>query len=96
MVVRLPRGSLWRWDEQSLFAELSDKRGADETRAARDLYDWTLARGWRPTFGSGRVDGSWVPVVEALGREHYPIALYSSGRIEIQFMHLRARPPFDD
>ena len=93
---RSTTGERRRWDEQSLFAELSDKRGADETRAARELYDWTLTRGWRPTFGTGRVDGSWVPVVEALGREHYPIALYSSGRIEIQFMHLRARPPFDD
>ena len=85
-----------RWDEQSLFAELDAKRGADETRVARHLFDWALARGWRPTFGSGRVDGSWVPVVGALGREHYPIALYTYGAIEIQFHHLRNRAPFDD
>jgi hypothetical protein len=52
-----------RWDEASLFAELEEKRGPEESRAARELYDWTLARGWKPTFGSGRVDGSWVPVV---------------------------------
>lgn len=84
-----------RWDEQSLFAEIADKRGDDETRVARELYEWATARGWRPTFGSGRVDGSWVPVVDALGREHYPIALYTNGFVEIQFQHLRHRAPFD-
>lgn len=85
-----------RWDEQSLFAEIAEKRGDDEKRIARELYDWVGARGWRPSFGSGRVDGSWVPVLEALGREHYPIALYSNGWVEIQFQHLRHRAPFDD
>jgi hypothetical protein len=85
-----------RWDEQSLFEEILEKRGVDEARAGRELYDWAIARGWRPTFGSGRVDGSWVPVVEAHGREHYPIALYTNGWVEIQFQHLRHRAPFDD
>jgi hypothetical protein len=85
-----------QWDEQSLFGDLLDRRGDAEMRAARDLYDWTLARGWRPTFGAGKQDGSWVPVLAANGREHYPIALYSYGRIEVQFQHLKARPPFDD
>ena len=37
-----------------------------------------------------------VPVVAANGREHYPIALHSHGRIEVQFQHLKPRAPFDD
>ncbi|MBA3261050.1 MAG: hypothetical protein H0T69_00960 [Thermoleophilaceae bacterium] len=85
-----------QWDEQSLFADLMEKRGEDETRVARELYEWMLARGWIPTFGRGKQDGSWVPVFAANGREHYPIALYSYGRIEVQFQHLKARAPFDD
>jgi len=85
-----------QWDAQSVFADLLERRGEVETRVARDLYDWTLERGWRPTFGTGKQDGSWVPVVAARGREHYPIALYSYGRLEVQFQHLKARPPFDD
>jgi hypothetical protein len=89
-------GSGRRWSERSLFAELVEKRGPEETRAARELYDWTIERGWRPTFGAGKVDGSWVPVIEANGVGHYPIALYSNGWLEIQFQHLRVRPPFDD
>jgi hypothetical protein len=79
-----------------VFAELLEKRGQEETRVARDLYDWTLARGWMPTSGTGKQDGAWIPVVAASGREHYPIALYTYGRIELQFQHLKPRPPFDD
>ena len=85
-----------QWDEQSLFADLMEKRGKDEMRVARDLYEWMLARGWRPTFGKGKQDGSWIPVFAANGRQHYPIALYSYGRIEVQFQHLKARAPFDN
>jgi hypothetical protein len=93
---RRSSGAGRRWDEQSFFAELKARRGDAETRVARDLFDWLGARGWRPTFGAGKIDGSWVPVVQAAGREHYPIALYTNGWIEVQFQYLLARPPFDD
>jgi hypothetical protein len=85
-----------QWDEQSLFADLAARRREEETGIARELYDWMLARGWRPTFGRGKQDGSWIPALAANGREHYPIALYSYGRIEVQFQHLKARAPFDE
>lgn len=84
-----------RWDEESLFADLEARRGADESRAARDLYDWTLEQGMRAAFGAGKQDGSWTPVVLANGREYPPLALYSYGRCEVQFQHLLVRPPFD-
>jgi hypothetical protein len=35
-------------------------------------------------------------VFAANGREHYPIALYSYGRLEVQFRYLKPRAPFDD
>ena len=72
------------------------KRGEQEAKVARELYDWVCARGWRPWFGAGKQDGSWIPIFEASGQEYYPIALYSYGRIELQFQYLKARPPFDD
>jgi hypothetical protein len=84
------------WDEQSLFADLIQRCGEEQTRVARELYDWMRARGWRPTFGRGKQDGSWIPVLAATGRDHYPIALYTYGRIEVQFQHLKVRAPFDD
>jgi hypothetical protein len=93
---RTSNGPPRRWDEQTLFTELVEKRGSEEWRVARELYDWAAGRGWRATFGAGRVDGSWIPVVRGRIGEHYPIALYTYGRVEVQFQHLKARPPFDD
>jgi hypothetical protein len=93
---RRSTGERRQWDEESVLADLTAKRGEEEAKVARELYDWVCARGWRPTFGQGKQYGSWIPVVQANGHEHYPIALYSYGRIELQFQHLKARPPFDD
>jgi hypothetical protein len=88
-------GETRQWDEQSLFSELLARRGEGEARVARELYEWCRARGWRLTFGQGKKDGSWIPVFSAQGREHYPIVLWSYGKIEVQFQHLKARAPFD-
>ena len=88
-------GEARQWDEESLFSTLSERRGVAETRAARELYEWMVTRGWRSTFGRGRQDGSWIPVFEASGRAHYPIALYTYGKVEIQFQILKPLPPFD-
>jgi hypothetical protein len=88
-------GQRRQWDEQSLFALLLQKRGPDETRVARDLYDWARTRGWRSTFGAGKQDGSWIPVMSANDQGHWPIAVYTYGKVEIQFQHLKVKAPFD-
>jgi hypothetical protein len=83
------------WDEESWFAAVSERRGEDEARAARDLYDWTLARGWSQSYGSGMHDAVWVPNFTANGRDYYVLGLYTSGRIEV-FFKMGGRPPFND
>ncbi|MBA3366493.1 MAG: hypothetical protein H0U03_12060 [Actinobacteria bacterium] len=49
----------------------------------------------RFTWGKGKVDGSFIPVLDHNGQPHYPLAVYTYGRLEIQFQWL-TRPPFDD
>lgn len=85
-----------QWDEASFFAALAAKRGAEEVRVARDLYDWSLEHMTRVTWGSGKVDGSFVPVLDVGEHAYYPIALYTYGRVEVQFQWLRSRPPFEN
>jgi len=85
-----------QWDEASFFAALAAKRGAEEVRVARDLYDWSLEHMTRVTWGSGKVDGSFVPVLDVGEHSYYPIALYTYGRVEVQFQWLRSRPPFEN
>jgi hypothetical protein len=84
-----------RWDEQSFFAVLEERRGAEETKVAREIKEWASKQMPRFTWGKGKVDGSFIPVLDHDDQPHYPIALYTDGRLEIQFMWL-TRPPFDD
>jgi hypothetical protein len=76
--------------------------GGTRRRHGRHWSGWsdesprTLARGWKPRFGAGKQNGSWTPVLTATGRQHTPIALYTNGRIELQFNYLKARAPFDN
>jgi hypothetical protein len=80
---------------RSWFAAVSERRGEDEARAARDLYDWTLARGWSQSYGSGMHDAVWVPSFTASGRDYYVLGLYTPGRIEV-FFKMGGGPPFDE
>ena len=48
----------------------------------------------RFTWGHGKQDGSFIPVLDAHGHAHYPLALYTYGRAEIQFQWL-TNPPFN-
>jgi hypothetical protein len=81
------------WDERRWFALLSKRRREDETRAARDLYEWTSARNWWHTFRA-RSGGTWMPLFWVEGREYSPIAFNTSGRITF-LTRVGGQPPFD-
>ncbi len=84
-----------QWDEASFFAELEEKRGPGEAAVARELLEWARVQMPRFTWGKGSVAGSFVPVLDYDAQPHYPLAIYTYGRLEIQFQWL-TRPPFDD
>jgi hypothetical protein len=92
---RASTGSGRRWDERSFFAVLEERRGAEETRAARAIEAWASTQLPRYTWGKGKVDGSFIPALDHVGQAHYPIAVYTYGSVEIQFQWM-TRPPFDD
>lgn len=84
-----------QWDEASFFEALGSKRPSPEVAVARSLLEWARVNMTRITWGKGRVDGSMIPVLEHDGQPHYPFAVYTYGRVEIQFQHLLVRSPFD-
>jgi len=85
-----------QWDETSFFEELESRRGKEESEIARKIFEW--ARDKLPSFwwGNGRYDGSFVPILDHKGISYYPIAIWTYGKIEVQFQWLRSRPPFDN
>jgi hypothetical protein len=48
------------------------------------------------SFGSGTKDGSFQAGYWDNKRYLWPFVLYTYGRVEIQFVHIAKRPPFDD
>lgn len=85
-----------QWDEPSFLREFESQRGAAEAQVARELIDWARVEMPRAVWGSGRVTGSFFPVLDHAGQDYFPFALWSNGRIEFQFERLSRRPPFDD
>jgi hypothetical protein len=85
-----------QWDEASVFTTLAEKRGSDEVAAARKILEWARSQLPRFTWGHGRVDGSFAPVLDHGSVPHWLFVLYTNGRVEIQFQYMRLKPPFDE
>ena len=85
-----------QWDEDSFFKDLESRRGPEEVDIAKKILEWTKDK--LPSFwwGKGNFDGSFFPILDYNGIDYYPIAIWSYGKIEIQFQWLQRRPPFDD
>jgi hypothetical protein len=90
-----PRGEGRRWDRQSFVETLREQHGADAVAGMERLLAWAERRQLRRSWGRGKVDGSFIPVLDANGRSYFPICAYTYGKVEVQFMHMN-QPPFDD
>jgi len=84
------------WNEESFFNEMYSRRGSEESRIARKIFEW--ARDKLPIiwWGRGKYDGSFFPGLEHKGMTYYPIAIWTYGKVEMQFQWLKTKPPFDD
>lgn len=84
------------WDRDSVLLELDAKRGQAEGDVARRIFGWAVGRGdLRLWFGSGQKDGSFQAGLDNASGYLFPFALYTFGRVEVQFQWMLRRPPFD-
>jgi hypothetical protein len=85
-----------RWSEARILGRL-EKRDPAEARVAREIFAWARRHGLRLAFGQGRFEGSAYPVADrADGQSFWPIAVWTTGIVELQFGSMASRPPFDD
>jgi hypothetical protein len=85
-----------QWDEESFFRELKSRRNVEEAEIARKILDWARDKLPRFWWGKGKQDGSFYPVLDHNGEQYYPIAIWTYGKIEIQFQWLMNKSPFND
>jgi len=83
-----------RWDEQSVFDDLSQRVGAQDVAKARTMMDWIKSSGYEVTYGSGVAAGSFSAKVRTGDDELHPLFhVYSDGKVEHPFASFKA--PFD-
>ncbi len=84
------------WDEESVLAALEEKWGAEIVQVAAKLHAWIVDRGYRVWYGKGGTDGSFGAAIDLGGaRRLLPFAVYTYGRVEVQFQHMLPHAPFD-
>ncbi|MCX6674275.1 MAG: hypothetical protein NTY37_10915 [Methanothrix sp.] len=85
-----------QWNEESFFKELKTRRGIEEAEIARKILQWSVNKLPRFWWGKGKHDGSFYPMLDHNEETYYPIAIWTYGKIEIQFQWLMNRSAFSD
>lgn len=83
------------WDLESFLQDLSKKAGPDAVRFVRRFLDMAASRLPRTVFGRGYLNGSLYAVLDHGEVDYYPVAIWTDGRVEIQFERMKRQPPFD-
>jgi hypothetical protein len=84
-----------KWDEVSFFQDLELRRGFEDAQVARRILEWANDEALRIWWGEGKKDGSFFPMFDYKGENHFLISVWTYGRIEIQFQWMKTKPPFD-
>lgn len=84
-----------QWDEESFMRTLADERGSAEAAVGARVIAWANEQKLRLSWGSGRINGSLFPVLDHGGDWYAPVALGTSGIVEVQFHYFTLKPPFD-
>jgi hypothetical protein len=85
-----------RWDEQSFMEELEAGAGGDAKQVAGELLEWASKTSDHVWWGKGLIQGSFIPEFRHKGIKHFPLGVWTTGRLEVQFERLRTHPPFED
>lgn len=85
-----------KWDRVRLIAELTRRNGDECATVAAKLLEWAETRRLRIWWGEGQRDGSLVAICDHNGATHILFAVWTYGRVELQFQHMRERPLADE
>ncbi|MDP9372174.1 MAG: hypothetical protein M3Q65_06910 [Chloroflexota bacterium] len=85
-----------RWDAPSFFQALSTRQGTGDADVAKKILDWADTRKLSLWWGYGKQEGHVAIGLNYQGAEYWPLAVLTSGRVEVRFGDLLAQPPFED
>jgi hypothetical protein len=85
-----------KWTEEEFFTTIISKQSQEASSIARKLLDWAKVKKLNIYWGTGKIDGSFIPIIKSKEEEAYPIVVSTNGRIYIQFYVLKTRIAFKD
>jgi hypothetical protein len=93
---RLAQRPARTWDEGSFLASLKDRRSSEEADVARRIFEWAHIAKVRAWWGNGTRDGSYFAMVDHHGLANWTFAVWTYGKLEIQFQHMRPPQPLGE
>jgi hypothetical protein len=84
-----------QWDEASFCENLRQRRGDKEAEAARTILAWAKKSVPRIWWGKGTKDGSFYPMLDYKGEQHFVTSVWTYGKVEVPFQQMLTRKPFD-
>lgn len=88
-------GQSVQWNMPKFLEALRTRKGQQFCRTAERLFQWcdgVLPNVW---WGSGMQDGSCFRGIKCQGKNAWLFAVWTYGKIEVQFQWLMRNPPFD-
>jgi hypothetical protein len=83
------------WNRESFLGALVQKKGAERAEVVKSIMEWAGANGIALSWGRGRFDGSCSLGIHSGGVDYCPVAMWTSGGMQLQNPTLRQRgaPP---
>ncbi len=85
-----------QWDEASFLRELEARRNVEEANIARRIIEWAGRNSLQIEWGTGKIEGSLMPILDHAGTKYKLLYLTTPGRLYLNFAGLKAKPPFDN
>lgn len=78
-----------QWDKTSFLKELEEREGKEAANVARAIMKWSENQELITWYGKGGRSGSFIPYFEINGQTYTMFALWTYGKIEIQFQYMK-------
>ncbi len=84
------------WDERSFFQRLTEERPVEEAAIASAILGWARDRGLKVRWEGDADEAAFVPWIGKASHEYAPIAVSTSGVIEVRLNDLRHTSVFSE
>jgi len=85
------KGPALQWDRESFMSALRERRGIEAATIAETVLNWTPTHCPTIWWGEGRKDGSCFVGISYDGVNYFPFAIWTYGRVQLQFQVIRQR-----